>query len=135
MTAFRGNTFNQHSYAFQETQDDLLLDKVFQEARRARASERHQYRAPADVCCALTTQGIAPADLTPEALLFYASECRRLTLVVSARPDSNRFAGLGHPVRHGPLPARDAPTCGWAAARTSGATTTPRFPSVSRTLS
>ncbi|NUT39196.1 MAG: hypothetical protein HOV86_04340 [Thermoactinospora sp.] len=50
LTAFRGNTFNQHSYAFQETQDDLLLDKVFQEARRARASERHQYRAPAHVC-------------------------------------------------------------------------------------
>lgn len=48
----------------------------------------------ADVCCALTTQGIALADLTPQALLFYANECRRLNLVVSARPDSNRFAGL-----------------------------------------
>jgi hypothetical protein len=46
------------------------------------------------VCCALTTQGIALAGLTPEALLFYANECRRLNLVVGARADSNRFAGL-----------------------------------------
>ncbi|WP_197289116.1 site-specific integrase [Nocardia sp. NRRL S-836] len=94
LTAFRGNKFNQYPYAFQEAQGDSLLDKFFEEARRARASERHQYRALADVCCALTTQGIALADLSPEALLFYANECRRLNLVVAARPDSNRFAGL-----------------------------------------
>jgi hypothetical protein len=92
--AFRGNKFNQYPYAFQEAQADPLLDKFFEEAARSRASQRHQYRALADVCCALTTQGLALVDLTPEALLFYANECRRLNLVVSARPDSNRFAGL-----------------------------------------
>jgi integrase len=92
--AFRGNKFNQYPYAFKEVQADPLLDKFFEEAARSRASQRHQYRALADVCCALTTQGIALADLTPEALLFYANECRRLNLVVGARPDSNRFAGL-----------------------------------------
>ena len=94
LTAFRGNKFNQYPYAFQEAQGDPLLNKFFEEAKRARASERHQYRALADVCCALTTQGLALADLTPEALLFYANECSRLNLVVGARPDSNRFAGL-----------------------------------------
>ncbi|CRK56940.1 Mobile element protein [Alloactinosynnema sp. L-07] len=94
LTAFRGNKFNQYPFAFLEVQRDPLLDRFFEEARTARVSERHQYRALADVCCALTTQGIALADLTPQALLFYANECRRLNLVVSARPDSNRFAGL-----------------------------------------
>lgn len=94
LTAFRGNKFNQYPYAFQEAQGDPLLDKFVEEASRSRASKRHQYRALADVCCALTTQGTALADLTPDALLFYANECRRLNLVVSARPDSNRFAGL-----------------------------------------
>jgi hypothetical protein len=94
ISGFRGNKFNQYPHASQPAQRDPLLDEFFEATARSRASQKHQYRALFDVCCALTTQGIALADLTPEALLFYADECRRLNLVVGARPDSNRFAGL-----------------------------------------
>jgi hypothetical protein len=68
LTAFRGNKFNQYPYAFQQAQGDPPLDQFFEAASRSPSSTRHQYRALADVCCALTTQGIALADLTPEAL-------------------------------------------------------------------
>jgi hypothetical protein len=94
ISGFQGNKFNQYPYAFQPSQNDPLLDKFFEATARSRASQKHQYCALFDVCCALTTQGITLGDLTPEALLFYADECRRLNLVVGARPDSNRFAGL-----------------------------------------
>ena len=93
LETFRANKFNQYPYAFREVQGDPLLDAFFDATSRARASQRHQYRALADVCAALTTQGIALADLTPEALLFYADQCRRANLVIGARPDANRLAG------------------------------------------
>ncbi|MEU8143770.1 hypothetical protein [Nonomuraea sp. NPDC048901] len=38
------------------------------EVMRTRVPGRHQINARYDVCCALPTQGIAPAALTPEAL-------------------------------------------------------------------
>ena len=96
VSGFRGNKFNQYPYAFQQAQNDPLLDKFFEATQRSRASQKHQYqyRALFDVYCALTTQGIALADLTPQALLFYADECRKFNLVVGVRPDANRFAGL-----------------------------------------
>ncbi|MDQ4102955.1 MAG: hypothetical protein M3186_04330 [Actinomycetota bacterium] len=37
------------------------MDKFFEATQRSRASQKHQYRALFDVCCALTTQGIAAA--------------------------------------------------------------------------
>lgn len=46
------------------------------------------------VCCALTVQGIRFEELTPEALLHYAVECRRLGLVAGSSKDSTRFAAL-----------------------------------------
>jgi hypothetical protein len=94
LKAFRANKFHKYPYAFRPVQRDPDLDRFFDAVGRSRASEKHQYRALADVCCALTTQDITLADLTPQALLFYADQCRRQNLVVGARPDANRFAGL-----------------------------------------
>jgi integrase len=94
LTGFRVNTFKDYPTNFRASQKDPLLEQFFEETARARATERHQYRALFDVSCALTTQGIAMADLTPQGLLYYAEQCRQLKLVVGARASSNRFAGL-----------------------------------------
>lgn len=94
LPAFRANKFVDYATLFCRSQQDPLLDKFFDQARQTRSGTRHQDRALFDVCCALTTQGIALADLTPEGLLHYANECRRHDLVVGARTGSNRFAGL-----------------------------------------
>ncbi|MGW0248358.1 tyrosine-type recombinase/integrase, partial [Nocardia goodfellowii] len=94
LAGFRANKFKDYSLNFRASQRDPLLEQFFEEAARSRAGEKAQWRAAFDVCCALTTQGIALADLTPEGLLFYAEQCRRLKLVVGARVGSNRFAGL-----------------------------------------
>ena len=69
MSGFRGNKFNQFPCAFRQSQGDPLLDKFFEATARSRASQKHQYRPLFDVCCALTTQSIMLADLTPQALL------------------------------------------------------------------
>ncbi|MGH9227035.1 MAG: hypothetical protein ACRD2W_25395, partial [Acidimicrobiales bacterium] len=61
---------------------------------------------------ALTTQGIALADLTPEALLHYAKQCREL-LVGVANTHTTRFSGhLAWEVLHamGHFPPRAART-------------------------
>ncbi|MFI6367650.1 hypothetical protein ACIBG0_33430 [Nocardia sp. NPDC050630] len=94
LAAFRANTFKDYPQYFRDSQRDPLLHKFFDEAAKARATPRHQWRALFDVCCALTTQGIALADLTPQGLLYYADQCRQLDVVVGARIGSNRFAGL-----------------------------------------
>lgn len=94
LPAFRANNFVDYATLYRRSQQDPLLDKFFDQARQTRAGTRHQDRALFDVCCALTTQGIALTDLTPEGLLHYANEYRRHHLVGGARTGSNRFAGL-----------------------------------------
>jgi integrase len=93
LVAFRSNKFNRYAPAFLATQQDPLLAKFFDEVTQTRAPHKHQYAAQFDVSCALTTQGITLADLTPEALLFYANECRRHGLVVGTVAGGTKFAG------------------------------------------
>jgi len=73
----------------------------------------HHGTALFDVAVALTTQGIALADLTPAAFLHYAWECRRQGLVLGARGAGSRFPGhLAWQVLHtiGHFPTRGPAT-------------------------
>ncbi|WP_239382408.1 site-specific integrase [Frankia sp. CIT1] len=77
----------------------------------------HHGTALFDVATALTTQGIALADLTPSALLHYVWECRRGGLVLGARGAGSRFPGhlawqalhaMGHFPEQGPATLKAA---------------------------
>jgi hypothetical protein len=77
----------------------------------------HHGTALFDVAAALTTQGIALADLAPAAFLHYAWECRRLGLVLGARGAGSRFPGhlawqalhaMGHFPQNGPATLKAA---------------------------
>ncbi len=91
LPAMRSNKFLAYAKTFRVAQDDSLLDTFFKQVTTTEASRIYQNRALFDVCCALTTQGIALADLTPEAFLFYAKECRDLAGVVNT--STTRFTG------------------------------------------
>ncbi len=91
LPAMRSNKFLAYAKTFRVAQDDPLLDVFFKQVSSAEASRIYQSRALFDVCCALTTQGIALADLTPAAFLFYAKECRELAGVVNT--STTRFTG------------------------------------------
>lgn len=91
LPAMRSNKFLAYAKTFRVAQDDPLLDIFFKQITSTEASRISQHRALFDVCCALTTQGIALADLTPEAFLFYAKQCRELAGVVNT--STTRFTG------------------------------------------
>jgi site-specific recombinase XerD len=91
LPAMRSNKFPAYAKTFRIAQHDPLLDIFFKQAHAAEVSRIYQNRALFDVCCALTTQGIMLADLTPEAFLFYAKECRELAGVVNT--STTRFTG------------------------------------------
>ncbi|WP_280270419.1 hypothetical protein [Nocardia wallacei] len=91
---FRSYTLINYPAVFRSVQRDPLLDKVFAEAETcAHIMRYHRVRALLDLCCALTTQGVALADLTPSALLHYSYECRRHAVTPGARGKTNRIAG------------------------------------------
>jgi site-specific recombinase XerC len=95
LIGFRANKFGRYPEAFHEAQQDELLDAFFQRVHAHTAmSHAHRRTALFDVCCALTTQGIALADLTPAALLHHAYESRRLRVVRGGKSDHDRFAGV-----------------------------------------
>ncbi|RZD89563.1 integrase [Streptomyces albidoflavus] len=96
LAGFRANKFNTYPESFRKAQGDRLLDKFF-EAVDTTDHFRHVHRNKAkfDVTAALTTQGIALADLTPSALLHYAVESRRLGVTIGANGRTDRFAALG----------------------------------------
>ena len=91
LPAMRSNKFLAYAKTFRVAQDEPLLDRFFKQAEAADASRLYRNRALFDVCCSLTTQGITLADLTPEAFLHYAKECRELAGVVNT--STTRFTG------------------------------------------
>ncbi len=91
LPAMRSNKFLAYAKTFRIAQDDPLLDRFFKQAEAAEVSRLYRNRALFDVCCALTTQGIVLDDLTPEAFLHYAKECRQLAGVVNT--STTRFTG------------------------------------------
>lgn len=87
LEAFRSNQFLYYGKRFLVVQNDPLLDKFWEQVQSTPVNPVHHGTALFDVAVALTTQGIALADLTPAAVLYYAWECRRQGLVLGARPD------------------------------------------------
>ncbi|MDQ3764100.1 MAG: hypothetical protein M3460_21655 [Actinomycetota bacterium] len=93
LEAFRSNTFLYYGKRFLTAQNDPLLEKFWAQVQNTLVNPIHHATALFDVAVALTTQGIALADLTPAALLYYAWECRRRGLVLGARGAGSRFPG------------------------------------------
>jgi site-specific recombinase XerD len=94
LQAFRQQKPFKYAEYFREVQDDPKLDEFFAAVDRAPYARMHRNGAKFDVCCAMTTQGICFADLTPEALIYYATQCRIHNVVPQHGGDSTRFAGL-----------------------------------------
>jgi integrase len=76
LESFRANQFRDYPERFRIAQADPQLDAFFAAVAAAEASPHFRRRALFDVCTTLTTQGIAFADLTPEAFLHYARTTR-----------------------------------------------------------
>lgn len=93
LEAFRSNIFLYYGRRFLTAQSDPLLEKFWAGVQAAPVNPIHHGTALFDVAVALTTQGIALADLTPAAFLHYAWECRRQGLVLGARGAGSRFPG------------------------------------------
>ncbi|MBF6102380.1 tyrosine-type recombinase/integrase [Nocardia cyriacigeorgica] len=114
VAAFRSNRLANYSPRFRLAQRDPGLDRYFAMVEgRADIPRAHRTQALFDVCCALTTQGIAFADLTPSAFLHYSAECRRYGDATGAFANHTKHTGalawqllreLGH------FPASTAPT-------------------------
>ncbi|SEB87604.1 Phage integrase family protein [Streptomyces sp. TLI_105] len=93
---FRANVFADFPDAFRQANHDPELDAYFAAVdARSELGHGNRIRAKFDVSCALSTQGIALADLTPSALLHYSLECRRLGVTHGANKDTTRFGALG----------------------------------------
>ncbi|MGF6887783.1 hypothetical protein ABIA39_006112 [Nocardia sp. GAS34] len=80
LEAFRSNIFKEYPAAFRGAQHDPDLDRYFVAVAAADTTRHFKRWALFDVCCALTTQGIAFADLTPEAFLHYARTTREAAM-------------------------------------------------------
>jgi len=117
LEAFRSNTFLYYGQRFLSAQNDPLLDKFWAEVQDMPVNPVHHGTALFDVVVALTTQGIALADLTPAAFLHYAWACRRQGLVLGQRGAGSRFPGhlawqvlhaMDHFPSHGPATLKAA---------------------------
>lgn len=91
LESFRSNTFLYYGQRFLIAQNDPLLERFWAEVQATPVNPIHHGTALFDVTVALTTQGIALADLTPAAFLHYAWECRRQGLLLGARGAGSRF--------------------------------------------
>lgn len=115
--AFRSNQFLYYGRRFLVAQNDPLLDKFREQVQSTPVNPVHHGTALFDVAAAVTTQGIALAELTPAAFLHYAWECRRQGLVLGARGAGSRFPGhlawqalhaMGHFPPNGPATLKAA---------------------------
>jgi site-specific recombinase XerD len=95
LLAFRINNFKEYGQFFVAAQGDPLLEKFAEHTAAADVSWAYRREALFDVCCLLTVQDVALADLTPAALLYYGHETRRVrAITLPGRKLANRFAGL-----------------------------------------
>jgi len=94
LEAFRSNTFLYYGQRFLAAQNDPLLEKFWADTQATPVNPIHHGTALFDIAVAITTQGIALADLTPEAFLHYAWECRRQGQLLNGVASVPRFASL-----------------------------------------
>ena len=78
LAAFRSNRLNAYAEAFRAIQRDPLLDGFFTFTDASGEGWLHRQAAKFDAAVALTVFGITLEGLTPEALLHYGMEGRRL---------------------------------------------------------
>jgi hypothetical protein len=76
LAAFRGNHFVRYHEHFELAQADAQLDEFVRLVQAQDTSPHYKRCARFDIAGALTSQGIAFADLTAEAFLHYATETR-----------------------------------------------------------
>lgn len=96
LEAFRANQFRDYPERFRIAQADPQLDAFFDAVAATDTSPHFRRRALFDVCTAITTQGIAFADLTPEAFLHYACHTRDAGLAWKSHSfDGNQPATSG----------------------------------------
>lgn len=96
LLAFRTNVLTDYASYFVTSQQDPLLDKYAEQTAAQDVPHLHRRGALFDVCCLLTVQGIALADLTPAALLHHTHENRQVRALLhpGSTKYANRFAGL-----------------------------------------
>jgi site-specific recombinase XerD len=94
LRAMRANPLARYAEMFRQAQADPALDAYFQAVEARPVLRSLRMGAVFDVACALTVYGIRLAELTPEALLQYAWQCRRHGLTYKNRGDRETFAGL-----------------------------------------
>ena len=115
LRALRSTRFHGYGERFLTAQHDPLLEDFWKRVQDHPVHPMHHTAALFDVAVALTTQGIALADLTPGAFLHYVWQSRDQGLNMKARGKQNRgqFAGqLAWPVLHemGQFPPAAPPT-------------------------
>ncbi|MHC6624907.1 tyrosine-type recombinase/integrase [Streptomyces globosus] len=93
---FRANRFGDYPESFGLASHDPALEAFYAAVdARSNLGLSHRIRVKFDIACALTTQGIGLEHLTPEALLHYSLECRRLGVTHGASKDQSCFAARG----------------------------------------
>ena len=101
LEAFRAYNFGKYAQWFTLIANEPLLQEFTDRIDRSPMSPERRRRALFDVTAALTIFGIDLADLTPEALLHYSMESRRLGLVFHGSGTLGAFAGgSAWPVLH-----------------------------------
>lgn len=101
LQTFRSYLFTCYPRWFRTAAADPLLEEFCSRVEAQPMCRDSQRQALFDVCCALTVLGLDLADLTPEALLYYATESRKHGLTPGARPDDGSFAAThAWPVLH-----------------------------------
>ncbi|RMI42835.1 site-specific integrase [Actinomadura harenae] len=92
LIGFRCHKFSTYASWFRQIAQDPRLEEFCERADRLPVSLARTARAVFDACCALTVLGINFEDLTPEAFMHYAAECRDRGLAGEGK-SSGTFAG------------------------------------------
>jgi site-specific recombinase XerD len=94
LLAFRSHTIHHYADLFRVAQSDPQLDSFYERVSAVEASRFVRLGGVFDIACALTVFGIKFKELTPEALLHYAWECRRHDVTYTSHLGRNTFGGL-----------------------------------------
>jgi hypothetical protein len=94
LPALRARPIHHYADLFRIAEADPQLDRFHEQVSTVEASHRVRLGGAFDVACALTVFGIRFNELTAEALLHYAWECRRHGVTFTSRAGHDTFGGL-----------------------------------------